>query len=649
LDPSRDEILLLGIGDYIVQFGTGVDVTPLLQVIESRDVVKVFHNASFDGMFLQQLDCLPRRVMDTMIGANLLKLGKSMDPGAFGLGNLLYKCLGVQHDKDLQTSFVGVDPDTFVPSQEQLEYLHRDVKYLPALAEWIAEKCAQRGLGPTWKLENAYTQVIAMMQLHGPALDVEAYKAELEEAEREFRELEEQLDGLLTPHILEVRRKRFEAAKRKFDAWQGYYDDVKALNAEAVYGPGNPVKGTAEQLKQYQALNKAWVAATPKPTRPVMSTTPILVTSPQQVMDAIKELGIEVPDGQRDTLYIARANYPQHEEVLTALGDISAAKKIRMNEGELMLSRLQDGNRLSTRYWQMKDTGRLGSSKWKDRGREVERGMNMQNLTARVKQHVHPDPGMAFVIGDYSQIELRMATELALRRDEFANDSLVQAFRDGKDPHSMTGATVMGIAYDDFMARLGAKDPEIVTMRQAAKVTNFSTTFFIGAPKLAVGIYVARKDHRPFTRAMVDEAQSFIDAFWQLNPTVHAALQALGERAVIDGYTTTLGGRRRYYDVAGKNKWELNRVKRQAANQPIQGTAADIAKLAQNLLMHLLFHERNSWLWAAVHDELAMTCPEATAEGWHANLRTCMTQAFETYIHHVPCEVTSGVHDSWTH
>jgi DNA polymerase I-like protein with 3'-5' exonuclease and polymerase domains len=651
LDPSQDTPLLIGIGDYVAQFHTGLDLGPLLQVIEERGVVKVFHNAAFDGMFLQQVGCLPRRVMDTMIGANLLKLGRPMDPGAFSLGNLLYRGLGVSHDKELQTSFVGADAEAFVPTQEQLDYLHRDVRHLPALAEWLAEQCQRRGLGPTWKLENAYTQVIAMMQLHGPTLDVEAYKLDLAQAELDFQELETKLDSLLTPHILEVRRKRFEAAKAKYDEWQGWYADVKAVNAEAVYGPGQPVKGTKAQLEQYNALNKVWVEANTKPARPVMSTTPILVTSPQQIADAISEMGIDVPDTQRDHLYIARADYPEHEEVLTLLGDLSVARKIRANEGELMLSRLQDGVRLSTRYWQMKDTGRMGSSKWKDRGRDVEWGMNMQNLTAKVKQHVHPDPGMTFVIGDYAQIELRVATELALIRDETANDALVQAFRDGKDPHSMTAATVLGEDYDAFMDRLAAGDADAKTMRQAAKVTNFSTTFFIGAPKLAVGIYVARKDTRPFTKKMVKEAQDFIDAFWALNPTVHAALLDLGEQAVSLGYTTTLGGRRRYYDTKGKTKWELGRVKRQAANQPIQGTAADICKLAQASIYDIMTQEPTlrAYIWAAVHDEIALACPEGEAGFWWDTLVLNMDEAFTTYITHVPCEISSGVHDSWTH
>lgn len=691
VDPFLDVPLLAAFGKYLVPTNNPkMDIRPLWQgVMESREVTKVFHNLAFDAMHFVASGVFPVGCTDTMLGAMLLKLGLHVPRGTYRLGNLLERLLGIPMDKTLQTSFVGADPVTFRSTPEQREYLWQDVKHLPDLARCLAGLLGAKGLMPAWKLENAYAPVIAMMHVHGVLVDINGYLPELERAESEFTRLEEEVSGYLTPYILEVRRKRFERDRATLDQWQTAYLQIKEANHDIVYGKG-VTKGTKEQLARYNELNKQWQAEHKRPATPHTNDRPILVTSGQQIKAALIEWGIEVPDTKKESLYLARAGRSDTEQqALRLLGDLSEVKKIRTNEGREMLSRLRPTDTegwglLTTRFGQLQATGRLSSAMFKDGARckacgvqnpvlvedddEEETGKvecvacgaalkakqwgsNMQNLTKRLKKHAHPHRGNKFIIADYGQIELRVGADLVLRDNPKAEDAIVRAFRDGVDPHSDMAADIKGMSYKDFVAWLESGDPEAKSTRQAGKTTNFSATFFIGAPKLAVGIYIARKDSREFSQAHIDEAQGLLDLYWQRNPTLKKVLDRYGDQALEQGYVETLGGLRRHFEMApGMPKWMKGSIKRRAANVPIQGTAAQIAKLGQvKIYKRIMEVDPDAFLWAAVHDEVCLECAEDLAPAWEQAVRTDLTEAFETYIKHVPCDLACGVQDTWEH
>jgi hypothetical protein len=136
-------------------------------------------------------------------------------------------------------------------------------------------------------------------------------------------------------------------------------------------------------------------------------------------------------------------------------------------------------------------------------------GANCQNLTPRFKKYVKPGPGRKFVVYDYSQIELRVAAELILQENPHATDALVKAFRDGLDPHSLTGEEVTGIPYAEFYRRaVTDKEPDMVRLRRGMKVVNFGATFGFGPAAMAVKIYVDVEDTTPFGQKQIDAAQN---------------------------------------------------------------------------------------------------------------------------------------------
>jgi DNA polymerase-1 len=167
---------------------------------------------------------------------------------------------------------------------------------------------------------------------------------------------------------------------------------------------------------------------------------------------------------------------------------------------------------------------------------------------------------------------------------------------------------------------------------------------------MAVKIYVDAKDTTPFGRQQIDAAQARLDAFWRTNPTLAVIRDSIGASAISDGVSTTLGGRRRHYETRGLPHWQLKGIERQAVSSVIQGTAADVAKLAQNLIYGLVADiDPEAWLWSATHDEIALECEETMAPDWNDLLPALMTEAFETYLTHVPCELDGGVQTKWSH
>ncbi|HPJ25380.1 MAG TPA: DNA polymerase [Synergistaceae bacterium] len=231
---------------------------------------------------------------------------------------------------------------------------------------------------------------------------------------------------------------------------------------------------------------------------------------------------------------------------------------------------------------------------------------NLQNLplygdwARRFRSALGPvDEGACYVSADYSQIELRILAHLS--REE----SLVEAFREGRDVHSETGARIFGV------------NPEEVTpeMRRQAKMVNFGLLYGMGGYGLADRLNIGR-----------GEAQKLVDAYFAAFPGIQAYLQNAAEEAKKQGYTATLFGRRRPLSevttVEGRGAGALKRV---AINTPLQGTAADIARMA---LVH--WHKKTVReglempLVLQIHDSLVIEVSRDEASRGAELLRTVM-------------------------
>jgi len=243
-------------------------------------------------------------------------------------------------------------------------------------------------------------------------------------------------------------------------------------------------------------------------------------------------------------------------------------------------------------------TGRLSSS-----------NPNLQNipirteLGRRIRQAFIPDDGWRFVAADYSQIELRILAHFT------EEPALVEAFQRGEDIHTRTAAQIMGVA------------PEGVTseMRRLAKVVNFGILYGLSGFGLSQAVSIGRA-----------EAQRFIDDYFATHPRVRAYIDRVVAEGRVQGYVTTLLGRRRYLpELGARNPVARNAAERMAANAPIQGTASDIIKLAMvRLAAALAAQGLRSRMLLQVHDELLLEVPDAET----AAVRELLPEVMEAVV-----------------
>lgn len=225
-------------------------------------------------------------------------------------------------------------------------------------------------------------------------------------------------------------------------------------------------------------------------------------------------------------------------------------------------------------------TGRLSSS-----------DPNLQNIPIRseegqrIREAFIPEKGHVFLAADYSQIDLRVMAHYS------KDKALLEAFNSGRDIHNLTAAEI-------FRVHPGLINSQ---MRRVAKTINFGIVYGMSAFGLASQLNMSRK-----------EAQTFIDRYFEHYPGIKRFMEEIIKQAQKDGYVTTLLKRRRLLpDIKSSNKTRREFAERTAINTPIQGTAADIIKLATIDVFNLL---RKSKLKAKIilqiHDELIFEVPE---------------------------------------
>lgn len=259
-------------------------------------------------------------------------------------------------------------------------------------------------------------------------------------------------------------------------------------------------------------------------------------------------------------------------------------------------------------------TGRLSSS-----------NPNLQNLPIRsergqlIRQAVIPDDGCLFLSADYSQIELRLMAH-------FSQDPhLVEAFRSGQDIHAATAAKIFNVPIDQVTKE----------QRRQAKTANFGIIYGISAFGLAQQLDCSRS-----------EAKALIDGYFAAFPGVIDYIERQKELARQQGYAVTLFGRKRYLpDIVSHNATVRSFAERNAVNSPIQGTAADIIKMAMVTIHHRLKEEGlKAQMIMQVHDELNFNVPVSEVD----RVKEIVVSEMQNVVHlTVPLIADCGVGKNW--
>jgi DNA polymerase-1 len=349
------------------------------------------------------------------------------------------------------------------------------------------------------------------------------------------------------------------------------------------------------------------------------------LNSTQQLSDVLfTHLRLEPPDKGNKT---ASGHYSTSADVLEALRGKHAVVDLVLENRELskIKSTYVDAlpaavdsktGRVHTSYSQIGAvTGRISSS-----------NPNLQNIPIRteegrrVRNGFITDAGNVLLSVDYSQIELRIVAHMA-------NDqSMLAAFKAGEDIHVTTAAAVYGVENDAVTKE----------MRRHAKAINFGLIYGMSAFGLT-----------RTTDLTLAEAENFVKTYFTKFPGVKKYLDETRQLAAQQGYVETLLGRRRYFPaLQGKlNQQMKNREEREAINAPIQGTAADILKIAMLKIPPALKSAKlQAKMLLQVHDELVLECPKNELEKTALLVQETMTNAFPLSI---PLTTEARAGQSW--
>jgi DNA polymerase-1 len=272
--------------------------------------------------------------------------------------------------------------------------------------------------------------------------------------------------------------------------------------------------------------------------------------------------------------------------------------------------------RIHTQYMQaVAATGRLSSN-----------NPNLQNIPIRTKRgqevrksFIPRDENHVLLAADYSQIELRIIA--ALSKEE----NMINAFKNGEDIHASTAARVFDVPLDEVTRE----------QRSNAKTVNFGIIYGVSAFGLS--------NQTDLTRG---EAKELIDTYYETYPKLKAFMSAQVDFAREHGYVETVLKRRRYLkDINSRNAMVRNGAERNAVNAPIQGSAADIIKLAM-INIHKRFEEENfqSKMLLQVHDELVFDAHKEELEIIKPIIKFEMENAFKMTV---PLDVEVGLGENW--
>ncbi len=323
----------------------------------------------------------------------------------------------------------------------------------------------------------------------------------------------------------------------------------------------------------------------------------------------------------------ATGKYATSEQVLSSLaGQYEIAAKILEYRG---LSKLKStyvdalpklvnkqSGRIHTTFNQhVTATGRLSST-----------NPNLQNIPVRtergrgIRKAFVAEKGYRILAADYSQIELRIIASMS------EDEAMIRAFQQDEDIHARTAAEIFGIDSIEKVER---------DHRRKAKEVNFGIPYGVSAFGLSQRLGVSNK-----------EGRAIIDAYFQRFPAIQQFISATIDFAREHGYVETLSGRRRYIpDIHSGNQNIRSFAERTAVNMPIQGTAADLIKIAMiNIDRELKKRHSGTLLLLQVHDELVFEVPEDEQDEIPGLVRSMMEQAMELKV---PLKAETGLSHNW--
>jgi DNA polymerase I-like protein with 3'-5' exonuclease and polymerase domains len=655
LDFTRDQVLLITLSDgddAIHLYPEEIDGDWLRTHVFDRQVV--IHNALFDLPWLDyHYGCgYPEVVWDTMVAEQMLTAGLVSDEQKkmrkrddeqvhIPLKDLTVSYLGVELDKSVREQFINRDPDLPL-TPEELGYAEQDVLVLVPIARQQWSKIVRSELAPIWGVEQDASPVFSSMVRTGIFIDEDVLRPLIAEAEAKRDEVAQLLVSELTYYEHQRRIAIFDEKEAERHAYQQLEDAARVslerewgqlwdewdLEAALVIDPdewkrkgwdkqhagtnGKPVG----QNKYVKDGLKTWRTDNPRPPKPHLNLVdPINLNSHPQVKGALEQmLGVVLPNTRSETivsLTYAESD-PRKRSILEKFQVYAKEQKFVSSFGENLLAlRGADG-------WLHPGFNQYGA----ETGRPSCEGPNLLNIPkkSKVRRAFKPRPGYVFVKADFSQMELRLFAQLS------GDPVLREIFRNGEDAHTGSAKRMFGV------------DEVTPDQRRVAKTINFLVLYQGGVKTF---VETMAQDQIYYTES---EARKFITTWRSTFNVGWGWVEKHNDLSLKKGFSRTALGRRRFGSV--EKGGYAGHVQRALVNHIIQGSNADITKVAMSAVQRLL-DPLGGRLLLNVYDETVSEVPIEHARLAAQLVKEAMEESARLVLTDVPAVVDVHICHSW--
>jgi DNA polymerase I-like protein with 3'-5' exonuclease and polymerase domains len=628
LNPRKDRIRSFQVSNgkktYVVDaFKT--NARPLAEALTTPKTV-ITHGGKFEwGFIYHGFGIALANLVDTYLLARLAASGDMSVP--CGLGDVAKRLLGIELDKDMQQA----DWTTETLSRRHLVYAATDAAILPRLYEKLTKEIAATGQERIAEIENRALPAFAGMGYVGMPVDKEAWDAQAQDNEAKLRNLErEMLDAIWMPERDPIPQ-----------TWAMQGEDCLAmLHAVGITDVTGTTAKDLEPHKDHDLVAALLAYRRAKgeerdhfkarvlelaPEKPPKAAPPWNFGSSQQVAEiAYKILGFELRSTEEGTLLRYKNWHPFFEHTLKH----RELKKLVSTYGKNWFQKAynEETGRVYPAWRQIgTSTGRVASG-------EKSTAPNAQNLPKSHRKFFVAPEGRTFVDADYSQIEVRILAKM------LNEENLLSLYGRPSEANEKPSDDV----YRATAAHMLEVEPDAVTkdQRDLAKAIVLGMNYGLSARGLP---YYA------FTKLGIedmstDDAEEYVEAFYDLYPKIRTyhegVLDELDEEGSVDQRTLT--GRLRA-GITNRNE---------AINAPIQGTSADILKLAMASIYERLKNFEDAIIVASIHDELLIECDENDAEAVAGVVKDAMLEAANKILNaeepKVKVEVDVAINKRWT-
>ena len=586
LDPYLATLLLIQLGinneQYIINVGKveKKSLLSLFKLIKEKDTLCIGHNIKYDlKIIFHNFGILLTNVYDTMISETLTMPGVMKPFHKYEV--LVQKYCGFKIDKDVREQFIGKTDFEF--TQEQLDYSALDVKFLYPIVIGQEKYLYRNQKEKVLDLEKWLEPVVAMMEYHGVLLDTARWQKLTANAVRLAEEYKQKIHNYLAEN---------------FDKFAGNYTNA----LEAAQNIRIPVKTgmkKAERDKLEAIITRDEI---------IGAIVPIInMNSPKQSLYVLQKLGVKTKSTNQKELQKFKGH-----EFISLLFKYREYFKAGHSFGDEFIDKINPiSGRIHSNFNQIRAaTGRFGSS-----------GPNLQNIKKESDYRACfiAQEGFDYFTADYSQIELRIMAEVS------REPLMIDAFLNGDDLHKLTASIIFEKELDKI------SDEE----RGKAKNVNFAVIY--GTTEWGL--------RRNFGWDL-ETGKNYLARYFDKYITLGDFIEAAGLEVLKRKYSTTLYGRRRYFTLPKHLTRQdlplIGKIKRQGVNHIIQGSSADMIKLALCYMFYENPFDRdpenpvNFRILKTVHDEIAGEFKKGMAKEIEEFIGHAMSKAAKPFLKDVP-------------